>query len=266
NGPGGYRDGIRHAITELGKIPNVYSYVDIAHSGWLGWSDNFAQGVNLIYEVVANLGSGINPIAGFVSNSANYTPVEEPFLPDANLQVGGQPVRSSDFYEWNSYLAEKPFVTDWRSAMISKGMPSSIGMLIDTARNGWGGPERPTAQSTSNNLNTFVNESRIDRREHRGNWCNQPGGVGYRPTAAPSPGIDAYVWVKPQGESDGVSDPNFEVDPNDPNKQHDPMCDPFASNSSNSAYGTGAMPNAPHAGRWFPEAFQLLVENAYPPL
>jgi len=28
---------------------------------------------------------------------------------------------------------------------------------------------------------------------------------------------------------------------------------------------TGALDNAPHAGRWFPEAFEILLENAYPP-
>ncbi|HEX5055893.1 MAG TPA: cellobiohydrolase, partial [Gammaproteobacteria bacterium] len=67
-------------------------------------------------------------------------------------------------------------------------------------------------------------------------------------------------------ESDGISDPNFTPDPNDPAKKHDPMCDPNAANQYNSAYKTGAMDNAPHAGRWFPEAFHVLLQNAYPPL
>jgi cellulose 1,4-beta-cellobiosidase len=140
-------------------------------------------------------------------------------------------------------------------------------MLIDTGRNGWGGAGRPSGTSTSSDLNTYVNQSRIDRRIHRGNWCNQSGGVGFRPQANPHPGVDAYVWVKPQGESDGISDPNFEQDPNDPNKKHDPMCDPaYGGNALNGNSMTGALPNAPHAGRWFPQAFQVLVENAYPPL
>ncbi len=42
------------------------------------------------------------------------------------------------------------------------------------------------------------------------------------------------------------------------------MCDPIAPSRDNPNVTTGAMDNAPHAGRWFPEAFQLLVENAYP--
>ncbi|SMF16869.1 Cellulase/cellobiase CelA1 [Alteromonadaceae bacterium Bs31] len=267
NGPGGYRDGIQYALNELAKIPNVYSYVDIAHSGWLGWPNNFSPAVALIAKVVKSTDKGWQSIAGFASNSANYTPVQEPYLPNPDLQVGGQPVRSASIYEWNAYFEELRFVQDWRAAMISEhGAPSSIGMLIDTGRNGWGGPDRPTGQSTSSDLNTFVNESRIDRRVHRGNWCNQAGGVGYRPQAAPASGVDAYVWIKPQGESDGISDPNFALDPNDPAKQHDPMCDPNKYNVDNGAVGTGALDDAPHAGRWFPEAFKILVDNAYPPL
>lgn len=266
NGPGGYVDGIQHALNELNTLDNVYPYVDIAHSGWLGWSDNFAGATKLIGDAIKGTNKGVNSIAGFVSNSSNYTPVTEPYLPNPTLQIGSNQVRSADFYEWTMYFEELSFVQDWRQAMIQQGFPESIGMLIDTARNGWGGPGRPTGESTSTDLNTYVNESRIDRRQHRGNWCNQPGGVGFRPQAAPEPGVDAYVWVKPQGESDGISDPNFPIDPNDPAKQHDPMCDPNAPNRDNNAVGTGALDNAPHAGRWFPEAFQILIENAYPPL
>ena len=57
-------------------------------------------------------------------------------------------------------------------------------------------------------MDTYVNGGRIDRRIHAGNWCNQSGaGIGTRPTAAPANGIDAYVWIKPPGESDGSSGP-----------------------------------------------------------
>ena len=266
NGAGGYVDGIQHALNQLNTLDNVYPYVDIAHSGWLGWSDNFSQATQLIGNAIKGTNKGVNSIAGFASNSANYTPVQEPFLTNPDLQIGGGPVRSADFYEYNSYLEELSFVQDWRQAMLNQGFPSSIGMLIDTGRNGWGGSNRPSQASSSSDLNTYVNESRIDRREHRGNWCNQPGGVGFRPQASPHAGVDAYVWIKPQGESDGISDPNFEPDPNDPAKQHDPMCDPNAQNHDANEYGTGAMDNAPHAGRWFPEAFQVLMQNAYPPL
>ena len=42
------------------------------------------------------------------------------------------------------------------------------------------------------------------------------------------------------------------------------MCDPNATRPDGAAR-TGAQANAPHAGRWFPEAFKVLIDNAYPP-
>src|SRR5690554_1478370 len=258
-GPGGYVDGTRHTLNELGKLPNVYSYIDIGHSGWLGWDDNFQEATTLIADAIKGTEKGVDSIAGFVSNTAGYTPLREPFLDDlSSAGMPGNPgvqVRQASFYEWNPYFSEVAFVQAWRNRMIQLGFPSTIGMLIDTSRNGWGGPDRPTAQSTSSDVDTFVDESRVDRRHHRGNWCNQPGGIGERPTVAPEPGIDAYVWVKPPGESDGVGNPGI-IDPVDPAKGFDRNCDPTFTNSSGTL--TGSIPDAPHAGRWHTEAFQIL--------
>lgn len=266
-GPGGYVDGTRHTLNELGKLPNVYSYIDIGHSGWLGWTDNFQEASTLIADTIKGTEKGVDSIAGFVSNTSGYTPLYEPFLDSlSNAGMPGNPgvqVRQASFYEWNPYFSEVAFVQAWRERMIQLGFPSTIGMLIDTSRNGWGGPDRPTAQSTSSDVDTFVDESRVDRRHHRGNWCNQPGGIGERPTVAPEPGIDAYVWVKPPGESDGVGNPGI-IDPVDPAKGFDRNCDPTFTNSSGTL--TGSIPDAPHAGRWHTEAFQILLNNAYPPL
>lgn len=266
NSTGAYVEGIQYAVEQLHTMPNAYIYLDIGHSGWLGWDSNLGPTVDMYTDAIQGTADGFNSIDGFITNTANYTSLEEPFLPDPDLSVGN-PVRGSDFYEWNPYFDELDFAVALRNEFIANGFPSSLGMLIDTSRNGWGGDARPTAVSTSTDLNTYVDESRVDQRPHRGGWCNQAGaGIGERPQAAPEPGIDAYVWVKPPGESDGVSDPNFEIDPNDPNKQHDGMCNPDESSTYNSEYGTNALPNAPHAGRWFPEQFMELVQNAYPPL
>jgi cellulose 1,4-beta-cellobiosidase len=113
-------------------------------------------------------------------------------------------------------------------------------------------------------VNRFVDESRIDRRIHPGNWCNQSGaGLGERPRATPAPGIDAYVWIKPPGESDGASQP---ID-NDEGKGFDEMCDPnYNGNERNGNNPSGALPNAPLSGHWFSAQFQELMANAYPPL
>ena len=266
NSSGVYIDGIRYAIDRLHPMENVYIYLDIAHSGWLGWDSNFNPAVQLYLRMLQGTAAGVDSIDGFITNTANYTPVEEVFLPDANLNVGGQPLKAANFYEWNPYFDETDYAMALRSAFINAGMPSTIGMLIDTSRSGWGGSQRPDGVSSASDLNTYVDESRLDRRPHRGGWCNQVGaGIGERPQATPASGIDAFVWVKPPGESDGVSSDGI-VDPDDPNKQFDVMCDPNAQSRFNAAYPTNAMPGAPHAGHWFAEQFRMLVENADPPL
>jgi cellulose 1,4-beta-cellobiosidase len=269
NGPGGYVDGVRYAVSQLSSLPNTYLYVDIAHSGWLGWPNNYDGVLQVMDRTFSTSqgGPGYDKLHGFITNTANYTPTEEIFLTNPQLQVGGQQVMSASFYEWNPRLDEHDYATDLQSAFQSRGCnaPNTCGIIIDTSRNGWGGANRPTAVSTSTNVNTYVDQSRIDRRPHRGGWCNQAGaGIGARPTANTGiTGVDAFVWVKPPGESDGVSEDGI-VDPNDPAKRFDPMCDPNAQSHYNSQYGTNAMANAPHAGRWFPEQFAMLVQNAYP--
>jgi cellulose 1,4-beta-cellobiosidase len=166
--------------------------------------------------------------------------------------------------DWNTYNDQLSYAQAWRQNMINNGFPSGIGMLIDTSRNGWGGPNRPSGPSTSTDLNTFVNQSRIDRRIHKGNWCNQSGaGIGARPAANPATGIDAYVWVKPPGESDGSSS-LIPTGPDNPaGKGFDQMCDPtYTGNSLNGNNMTGALPGAPVSGRWFQAQFEQLVTNA----
>ena len=269
NGPGGYREGIRYAVSQLSSLPNTYLYIDAAHSGWLGWPNNFDGFLQVMDSTFlpSQGGPGYDKIHGLITNTANYTPLEEVFLPNPQAQVGGQQVMSATFYEWNPRFDERDFASDLQAAFQARGCnaPNTCGVLIDTSRNGWGGPNRPTQASSSTDLNTFVNQSRIDRRPHRGGWCNQAGaGIGERPTANTGiAGIDAFVWVKPPGESDGVSQDGI-VDPTDPAKRFDPMCDPNGQSRYNSAYPTNALPNAPHAGRWFPEQFAQLVQNAYP--
>jgi hypothetical protein len=110
----------------------------------------------------------------------------------------------------------------------------------------------------------YVDESRVDQRYNKGNWCNQDGaGLGERPTASPEAGIDAYVWIKPPGESDGASE---EID-NDQGKGFDEMCDPaYQGNIRNNNNPSGARDDMPLSGHWSSEQFQELLENAYPPL
>lgn len=230
---------------------------------------------------------GYDKIDGFITNTSNYTPLDEPFLGDPEGGTPAAPLKSAYFYDWNPRFDEHTFTEDWLAGLAEHGgQTSGLGMLIDTGRNGWG-----TAMSRLQGGGTTedpdqVDDYRVDQREHRGNWCNQKyAGVGQRPQANPRPWVDAYVWIKPQGESDGISvpegDPRFVVDENDKNKTHDPMCDPnefstyglAAESTASMMLGTSAMGDgefgedfAPHAGRWFQEQFDMLVDNAWPPV
>ncbi|MBL7258352.1 glycoside hydrolase family 6 protein [Paractinoplanes lichenicola] len=259
---GGYVQGVGYALNKLGALPNGYNYVDAAHHGWIGWDSNFNPTADIMLQAAQASGS-VNNVHGFITNTANYSALREPFV-QPTTQVGGQSVRQSKWVDWNQYTDELTFAQAFRQRLVSIGFNSGIGMLIDTSRNGWGGSARPTAASTSTNVDTFVNESRIDRRIHAGNWCNQSGaGLGERPTAAPASGIDAYVWVKPPGESDGSSS----LIPNDEGKGFDRMCDPtYTGNARNGNSLSGALPNAPISGAWFSAQFRQLMANAYPAL
>jgi cellulose 1,4-beta-cellobiosidase len=259
---GGYVQGIGYALNKLGALANTYNYVDAAHHGWIGWDSNFNPTADIMLEA-ARASGDVKNVHGFITNTANYSALREPFV-QPTTTVGGQNVRQSKWVDWNQYTDELTFAQAFRNRLVSIGFDSGIGMLIDTSRNGWGGSARPTAASTSTNVDTYVNESRIDRRIHAGNWCNQAGaGLGERPTAAPASGIDAYVWVKPPGESDGSS----KLIPNTEGKGFDQMCDPtYTGNARNGNSMSGALADAPISGAFFPAQLTQLMANAYPAL
>ncbi|MEU1469004.1 glycoside hydrolase family 6 protein [Streptomyces sp. NPDC005761] len=260
---GNYEKGVGYALHTLGAIPNVYNYIDAAHHGWLGWDSNMGPAATEFKKAATSEGATVNDVAGFIVNTANYSALKEPNFKITD-SVNGTTVRQSKWVDWNYYTDELTFAQALRTLLVSQGFNSNIGMLIDTARNGWGGSARPTSAGPLTSVDAYVNGGRVDRRIHAGNWCNQSGaGIGERPTAAPEAGIDAYVWAKPPGESDGNSAP---VE-NDEGKGFDRMCDPtYEGNGRNGNSMTGALANSPLAGHWFSAQFQELVRNAYPPI
>ncbi|KAF6582707.1 glycoside hydrolase family 6 protein, partial [Paenibacillus sp. EKM208P] len=77
--------------------PNVYKYVDIGHSGWLGWDNNRSATVSLFTTIFKDTSKGLASVDGFITNTANTSPLTEPNLPDPNLNIGGQPIKSSKY-------------------------------------------------------------------------------------------------------------------------------------------------------------------------
>ncbi|MBK3639147.1 glycoside hydrolase family 6 protein [Streptomyces sp. MBT33] len=260
---GNYVKGVGYALAKLGAIPNVYNYIDAGHHGWLGWDDNFAPSANLFKQAATSEGATVDDVQGFITNTANYSALKEDNF-TVNDTVNGTSVRQSKWVDWNRYVDELSYAQAMRNQLVSVGFNSNIGMLIDTSRNGWGGTARPTGPGAKTSVDTYVDGGRYDRRIHVGNWCNQSGaGLGERPQANPASGIDAYVWMKPPGESDGSST----AIANDEGKGFDRMCDPtYTGNARNGNNMSGALPNAPLSGHWFSAQFQQLMQNAYPPL
>ena len=251
---GTYVDGIRYAIGKFAALKNVAMYLDIAHSGWLGWNENRAKAIAGFKDLVkgATPQGDLGVIRGFATNSANYTPLDEPFFDGTDDKVRSD--GTTQFYQWNRMVDELSYVDALRTEFVAAGFPDSVSFIIDTSRNGWGGPGRPTQAAPD------VDDMRIDRRADRGNWCNVKNtGIGERPRANPDakrPYLDAFVFVKPPGDSDGTSDAT-QTQPNADGKRFDPMC---------GASNVDALPAAPQAGSWFHDQFMMLLHNASPAL
>jgi len=205
---GAYRRGTAYAISKLSSLPNVTVYLDAAHAGWLGWAPNRTKIVD-IYKDVLDQAGGADKIRGFFTNVSNY-----------NVLHGDDGRRLEPSTPCPDELT---YVAQLRESLAAVGIVGE-GFVVDTSRNG-----------------------RAGIRSSWGHWCNVAGaGLGERPRAAPEPGIDAYFWVKPPGESDGTSDSS--------STRFDPEC-----GSKDAAQG------APAAGQWFPAYFADLVRNANPP-
>lgn len=202
-----YRRSIAYAIAKL-KQPNVTVYLDAAHAGWLGWQGN-PQKIAAIFKDVLSRAGGADKVRGFATNVSNYNTVSG---------KDGKKLAPS-----NPCPDEESYVTQLSRALVAEGITGKT-FLIDTARNG------RLVRSTWSS------------------WCNIKGaGLGPRPQASPIPMVDAYVWVKPPGESDGTTD------------EKSPRFDTGCKSAD-------SMPNAPEGGQWFAEHFVEMVRNAEPKL
>ena len=261
---GVYVQAIQFALSTFHALPNVYNYLDVGHHGWLGWPNNFQPAVNFLTAVAKGTTAGIPSVDGFITNTANYGPTREPFL-TATQSIGGNEVESATFYQFDPFIDEETYAAAMDAAFVTAGFPSTVGFLIDTSRNGWGSSLRPTGPSTSTDLNTFVNASKIDLRDSMGQWCNQPNaGLGVPPTVNPGgfANLQAYVWIKPPGEADG----NYpgSVFNGVTSTTGDPNCNPTHDNVLANNEPSNAVANSPKAGTFWTQYFAMLVQNAFP--
>eukprot|EP01084_Bolivina_argentea_P287716 493693_1 len=216
-----YMTAIPYAIKQLATLPNVYQYVDAAHGGWLGWPNNMQKFVTIISQVLQTAG-GVNTIRGFISNTANYQPL-------GSVSSNYDPCQLSTQY--NQCVNEAKYIQFMSQQMSNTGI-SNKGYLTDTSRNGV-----PNAREHQESCGGPCCE-----------WCNiANAGFGKFPsTSTSSTGlniIDAFVWAKVPGESDGTSNTS-------------------ASNYDAHCGSDESVKPSPQAGQWFDAFFLMLANNA----
>ncbi|KAB5577584.1 exoglucanase 3 precursor [Coniochaeta sp. 2T2.1] len=210
NSASGYRDGVAYAIKNL-NLPNVIMYLDAGHGGWLGWDANLKPGAEELAKAF-KAGGSPKQLRGFATNTAGWNAWD--------LSPGEFSTASDAKY--NKCQNEKIYVDTFGPQLKSAGMPNHA--IIDTGRNGVTG-----------------------LRAEWGDWCNVDGaGFGVRPTADTGDELaDAFVWIKPGGESDGTSDSSA--------TRYDSFCGK-----------SDAFKPAPEAGTWNQAYFEMLLKNAKP--
>ncbi|KAI1123404.1 glycoside hydrolase family 6 protein [Nemania abortiva] len=204
-----YRTNIPVALESL-NLPNVITYLDIGHSNSLDWSWHR----NATADAIASLYKAANTpqqLRGFATNVANW---------NAWALSPGEFARADDSRDVRP-ANEQAFVHILSAALRSRGVPASA--ILDTSRNGVQG------------LRWSWDE-----------WCNVGGaGLGVRPSAETGDdALDAFVWVKHPGESDGVSSER--------------------GGDSIGCAAVSAVRPAPERDGWFQGFFEMLVRNAHP--
>jgi endoglucanase len=225
---------MNYAVDALKAHPNVSVYLDGTHSAWLGAGDAADRLIQ----------AGVERADGFFLNVSNYRLTNHlvkygQWISDCIYLSQNSwwqaswcasqyyPANPNDFSTW--VLSDAAYDQAFADTGLTRNPDEQAHFVIDTGRNGqgpWTPPAYPDPQD----------------------WCNPPGrGLGLLPTANTNlPLLDAYLWVKIPGESDGectrgLGDAGVTIDPE-----------------------WGVID--PAAGQWFPEMALDLVHNANPPL
>jgi endoglucanase len=283
---------VAYGVTKLETDPNASVYIDGGHSAW--------QSVGTIAQTL--VAADVQAAQGFFLDVSNYqyaqnnvqfgTWVSECIAFAANPADGGwrlgnygycaseyyspeNPVSLSPYSVWTNTGAGGPTdskgVNDWYAQNLGTAVPTTH-FVIDTSRNGLG-PNNMSLYSS-----TYAQDSGVISTLQAGNWCNPPGsGTGILPTAntsSVSSLLDAYLWVKTPGQSDGQCDAaggvrtwsDAEYTPQHIAGWPAITASTFQTFDPLWSLQTGTVFTDPAAGAWFPQQALQLAENANPAL
>ncbi|QHT57558.1 glycoside hydrolase family 6 [Cellulomonas sp. H30R-01] len=199
---------LNHAVDALAALPDVKVYLDGTSSAWL-----------TVGEISDRLvKAGVQRATGFFLNASNYQFTENgtaygtwvssciayatevvvgDYASCGNQWWNGGPandwqgVAMSQYGRWSSTATDPALNTagiESRYASILGDVEPTTTFVIDTSRNALGPWQYPP-----------------DVYPAHEDWCNPPDrGLGVRPTTQTgNPLVDAYLWIKVPGESDG---------------------------------------------------------------
>ncbi|MFD7975086.1 glycoside hydrolase family 6 protein [Streptomyces sp. NPDC059071] len=233
------------AVTTLKQRPGTAVYLDAGNSQWRAVGDMARRLID----------AGVARADGFSLNVSNFQPTDHQtrygtWVSQCVWFATEGPEWGRGHTDWcasqyysaaapndgrpgNAVSADDPTTWHWTDAWYaqSAGQPSTTELahfVVDTSRNGRG-PWQPAA-------GTYADPE---------TWCNPPGrGMGPRPTADTGlPLVDAYLYVKTIGDSDG-------------------SCTRGTPGPVDPVYGVVDPP----AGAWWPDFAHALARNAEPAL
>ena len=226
-------DQLRGAVAILSALPRARLYLDGTGSSWLSPGEAASR---LIKADVAKAAGFFLNVSNFESD-ARVVPYAR-WISDCIALVTGAgldprecpsqygPATFEDVSTWGKTDAAYDRLFEQRG--LKRDPASQKHAVIDTSRNGRGSWQPPTGKYRDAEV-----------------WCNPPGrGLGRRPTLdGDNPYVDAFLWIKIPGESDGECHRGG-GGPADPERSL----------------------TAPPAGTWFPQQVRELIEFANPPL
>jgi endoglucanase len=258
---------IRYAAASLAeRAPNALVYLDATHAAWLPVGESAYR----LYR------SGVQGTQGFAVNVSNYqrtshsiqygtwiakclhyaTHGKDAGTPAAFRRCANQPMFDSAVDE-GAWASTEAWYT--QNAPGDSNAAALAHFVIDTGRNGTG-PLNAAHYADA----PYDQPESVVRGLAAGSWCNPPGvGLGVRPTADTGVALlDAYLWIKTVGESDGSCDIAGGARAWDYDK-YNPWG--IAGDSQKHFDPLWGMVD-PAAGTWFPGYALELAKNAEPPL
>jgi endoglucanase len=203
---------IRYAAASLARrAPNALVYLDGTHADWLP-----------VREVAYRLHrSGVLGTQGFAVNVSNFQRAshsirygtwisqclhyatriaQDAGTPAAFLRCAGQPMGGAAVDE-DAWARTETWYA--KNAAAASDTAALAHFVIDTGRNGRGPLDAARYAAAP-----FSQPAPVIHGLAAGSWCNPPGtGLGMRPTANTGMALlDAYLWIKTVGESDGSCD------------------------------------------------------------